>query len=286
MSLEQEVSKLVDATNKLTGVISEKVSEINKTVANKLKEVDVAVSKVANDIRATIRGEMRKVVFVDQLNGDDKNDGKSKDNAFATFSKAASVGIPGGVIEIQVIGDYIYSDSDAVPSFYASSVLIRSIDIENKSRIKFSHMYSVSYPEQFFMRSFTFYHTAEVEFYGIILELPDVPPEHGTGFRYPHGAAVVRSNSTSLVAMDLTVRLSRTEVIVPEPERSGWHLVGNPSGFNNIILDNISLPTAWRDRNKIYLYCKLASTSISLANCNHKNALSADESVFNDGRDA
>ncbi|MGL4869922.1 MAG: hypothetical protein ACRC48_06880 [Aeromonas veronii] len=285
MSLESQVAALVEATNKLTNTVSNKISDINNTVANKLKEVDAAVSKVAADIQATIRGELRKVVFVDQIAGSDSNDGKSKAKAFATLSKAANACLPGGVLEIQIVGDYTYSDTDAVPSFYAASVMIRSYDLNNKGRIKFSYMYNALYPDQFFMRSFTVYHSATIEFYGINLELPDVPPEHGSGFRYPHGAAVVRTNSSSLVAIDLTVRLSQVEVIVPEPARSGWHLVGNPSGYSNIILDNIALPAEWRDRNKIYLYCKLASTSITLANCNHKNALSTDESVYNDGRD-
>ncbi|MGL4755186.1 MAG: hypothetical protein ACRCXB_22740 [Aeromonadaceae bacterium] len=284
LSLESNIADLVTATNKLTNTVSGKITEINNTVANKLKEVDAAVSKVASDIRTTIRGEMKKTIYVDQLLGSDDNDGKSKAKALKTLSKATTLHNYAGILEIILVGDYEFTDEDSLVYIYNMNLLLRAYDVNEPVRIKFQTSYVEAYPDQYFMKSFQVYHSAVIECYSIIFELPPVPNDHGPGKTYPHGASVFRSNNSSLVACDLTVRCYKCKVEVSEPERSEWHFIGNPSGHTSFIASNFEIPAEWRDRNKMFHLGRLSDTAFSIRNCSHKSSMSSDDSVFNDGR--
>lgn len=287
MSLEQEVSKLVDATNKLTGVISEKVNEINKTVANKLKEVDAAVSKVAADIRATIKGELRQIIFVDQVNGSDDNDGKSSSRPLASLNKASQLHKHAGILDITIMGDYDVSkeiyEGGVAAAFYNAAITIRAANASNPVKIKFDWTGLEAYPHQYFMRSFQVYNCGVFEFSGITFVLPEIPDDHGPGKAYPHGAAVIRSNNSTMVASTLTVRLYQCQIEVPEPERSEWHFIGNPSGFTKLFVSSVTMPAEWRDRNKMFSYGKLSDTIFAIRQANHASVLSTDSTITNTG---
>ncbi|MGL4473718.1 MAG: hypothetical protein ACRCT7_04555 [Shewanella sp.] len=287
MSLESQVSALVEATNKLTTIVSNKIADINNTVANKLKDVDLAVSKVAADIRSTIKGEMRQIIYVDQINGSDDNDGKSKSKPFASLQKASSMHKNAGILDITLLSDYdirkeIYQGGVAA-SFYNAVVSIRAENAANPVKIKFDWTGNDSYPEQYFMRSFQVYNCGVIEFSGIVFELPDVPSDHGPGKMYPHGASVIRSNNSTLVAAQLIVRLYHCQIEVPEAERSEWHFIGNISGFTNLMISTVTMPAAWRDRNKMFHHGKLSDTAFVIRQANHSSVLSTDNSVINNG---
>ncbi|MBO0165095.1 hypothetical protein J0692_22865 [Vibrio alginolyticus] len=75
MSLEQQVANLVDASNKLTGAVNGKMTQIDKKVDDAIAELTAA------------SGNQKKTVWV-SMNGSDSNDGSSEDKAYLTFSKA------------------------------------------------------------------------------------------------------------------------------------------------------------------------------------------------------
>lgn len=88
MSLEQQVSSLVTAANKLTGTVNAKFGEIDKKVDASIKEVNAAIP-------TAIQNALTPAFFVDPENGNNDNDGKSKEKAFQTIYKAISSISPG-----------------------------------------------------------------------------------------------------------------------------------------------------------------------------------------------
>lgn len=150
--------------------------------------------------------------------------------------------------------------------------------------IKFNYYIPDDYSDQFMMRSFYFYHSGNIEFYAVNLDLPEIPLAHQSGKLYPHGASVVRSNSSSLVTTQLGVRLSKVNIIVPEPEKSEWHFIGNPSGMTDLVFANVTLPAAWRDRNKMFFQGRLSDTIFGKRTVNTTTALSTSNTIYNDGR--
>lgn len=150
--------------------------------------------------------------------------------------------------------------------------------------VKFDYYIPDDYPNQFMMRSFKFYHSANIEFYAVNLELPEIPSEHQSGKTYPHGASVVKSNSSSLVTTQLGVRLSKVNIIVPDAEKSEWHFIGNPSGMTDLIFSGVTLPASWRDRNKMFFQGRLSDTVFCKRTIDTNAALSTSSIIYNDGK--
>lgn len=273
MALEQDIAELVQASNNLTGVVE-----------GKIKEIDKAVASAVSGIPEAVRDESHKRLYLDSINGDDNNSGLSVNSPLKTFRKASSLTMHGGVVEIYLLNDYIFSSTESIPVFYGTSVQVRSYDTVNRVKIKFSYHRSEQYPDQYFMRSFQFHLSGSIEFYLINLELPDVPSDHAAGKTYPHGASVVRTYSSGLVATPLNVRLSHVDIIVPQPEINDFHLIGNPSGITNLALAGVSFPVEWRDRNKMLHQGKLSNTLFGRHIINSASALSSDDSVQNSGK--
>ncbi|HCE1515537.1 TPA: hypothetical protein NGR29_004481 [Vibrio parahaemolyticus] len=272
MSLEQSVSELVGACNRLTN-----------TVEGKDAQIDAALQNGLNSIPAAIRKEAKKTIYLDQVNGSDLNDGTSVNKSVKTMAKIGDLVTSGGVAEICLLNDYIYTPMETLPAFYGSCVQFRSYDFNNIVKIKFSVANSPDTPDQFIMRSLLFYQSGSLEFYKINLELPDVPLSHGVGKVYPHGASVVRCNSGSVAVMTLNVRLSEVNLIVPDAAINEFHFVGNPSGITNLSLSNVTYPASWRDRNKFFYQGQLSDTLIGKRLVTSADVMSTDESVYNSG---
>ncbi len=91
MSVEQQLSKVVQACNNLTEVVNTKISQIDQ-------KVDIALEAVPSKIKA----EMDQILYVNAKMGNDDNDGFSPDNAKKTiFNAIESVPI-GGISEIRL----------------------------------------------------------------------------------------------------------------------------------------------------------------------------------------
>ncbi len=266
-----------------TAALIESVNELTNTVAGKVQEIDSAMEEAKASIPATILSESRKTLYVDQENGLDTNTGLSVSNPLKTLYAAANLTIPGGAVDIRLLRDYAFDPNDYMVNFYSAAVMVRSYDTANPVTIKFASYQAESTPDIYYMRSFQFFQSGSIEFSNINLELPEVPAEHAVGKSYPHGASVVRSNTSGAVVMPLSVRLSNVEIIVPDSDINEFHFIGNPSGITNFALANCVYPTDWRDRNKFFHQGRLSETLIGKRVVNSSAAISTDESVYNSG---
>lgn len=93
MSLEQQVTALVEASNNLTSVVNGKIQQIDQ-------KVDEATSAVPDKIR----DEMSKRVYIDAINGSDSNVG-TQASPFRTLNKAFNVIATAGYGMIDVLSD-------------------------------------------------------------------------------------------------------------------------------------------------------------------------------------
>ncbi|MCH9691003.1 MAG: hypothetical protein K0U59_02885 [Gammaproteobacteria bacterium] len=273
MSVEKQLSDVVQACNALTKVVNNKVSEIDK-----------ALSQAVAEIPKVVRAEGRKRLYIDQVNGSDDNDGLALSRPLRSLARAGSLTIPGGACELYLLNDYEFLTSEGRSIFYSADVQVRSADVYNPVTIKFNAYKLEKYIDQYFMASFQFYQSGTIEFYRINLELPSIPDDHGPGKYYPHGASVVRSNSTGIVVMPLSVRLSEVKIIVPDEAVNEFHFIGNPSGITNLALYACTMPSAWKDRNKMFHQGKLSNTIIGKRIINSDRAMSTDLNVENTGR--
>ncbi len=93
MSLEQQVTALVEASNNLTNTVNNKIGEIDQ-------KVDDATSSVPDKIRE----EMSKRVYVNAVNGSDSNQG-TQSSPFKTLQHAFNVIATAGYGSIDVLSD-------------------------------------------------------------------------------------------------------------------------------------------------------------------------------------
>lgn len=156
MSVEEQLSDVVQACNALTTVVNNKISEIDKALSQ-------AVAKIPEVVRA----EGRKRLYIDQVNGSDDNDGLALSRPLRSLARAAFLTIPGGVCELYLLNDYEFLISESRAIFYSADVQVRSMDVYNPVTIKFNAYKIEKYIDQYFMSSFHFYQSGTIEFYNI-----------------------------------------------------------------------------------------------------------------------
>lgn len=89
MSLEQQVTALVEASNNLTAVVN-----------NKISEIDAKVNAATTAVPEKIRNEMFVYLYIDAIAGNDSNDGKGWAHAKKTLQNAIESAPSGAYLNI------------------------------------------------------------------------------------------------------------------------------------------------------------------------------------------
>ena len=232
MSLMDEMKNVVD-----TG------RELFSTVSGKMKAIDDKVDAAVEGVPAEILNKMGRTVYVDQINGSDSNSGKSSSSPFKTFQRVGDTTPAGAAVEIRLMGNYEFTSED-VARFTGAQVFIRSNDPDVDSRIKFygeikSGYYSAS--------GFTVYRNTLLNFFRIIIELPDIPA--GTGVT-GDGSAIIKTHSVADVPSPLFLRFAQVEFAVPNAENNPF-VICPGSGPVSISSNTVTAPQAWINKGGI-----------------------------------
>lgn len=264
--------------------IFQNLSQATINAANEAKQYAAGAEQVVSDanIGNIVNREMRKILHVDCQNGNDNNDGLAPERPLKTLVRASELTAPGSATVIKMMRDYTFSP-DEIVNFYNSAVVIQSYKTNARVKIKFNYYVLPQYPDTYYMSSFLLSFAGSIEFYSIDLELPNVPPDHAPGKIYTSHAAVLRANASLLATTLLSVRLYSVNIIVPEPERSGWNFIGNGAAMTSLFVTAVTMPAAWRDRNKMILQSRLSTATITKSLINTSTVLSNDPSVYNNG---
>lgn len=97
MSLETTIAGLVSASNALTDAVSKKISVI-----------DAKVAAATEQVPATVRAEVSKILFVDSSSGSDTNTGLSGDKPLKTIGAAINKVMVGGSATINLRRGRVY----------------------------------------------------------------------------------------------------------------------------------------------------------------------------------
>lgn len=97
MSLETQIASLVTASNNLTAAINGKITEIN-----------AKVKQATDSVPSVVRGLSRQVFYIDAIDGDDNNDGKTLARAFKTTAGAQAHAVNGSVVELRFRGGQVH----------------------------------------------------------------------------------------------------------------------------------------------------------------------------------
>lgn len=233
MSLEQQIAALVDASNNLTGAINGKV-----------KEIDKAVDDAVTGIPQAIADNLYRVVYLDQTNGSDSNDG-TYGKPVQSMRSIANKTPAGGSLDIRLLSDYVFEETEDA-SFTNAQVRILSHD-ENRRKIKFNT--SKTEDGKQVLRGFFSRRGGLFNFYNINLELPDMPSVPGTFSTY---SCVIASHFGDDMGVPLSVRINGVEVIVPTPETNNFMFLANFDGLNLVSVGNCTFDAAWINRDKFF----------------------------------
>lgn len=104
MSLEQQIGALVKASENLTGAVNGKIGEIDK-------KVDQSIQDLNNAFPSKYKEFALRTHFVNAIDGNDNNDGLSREKAVRTINQALHLG--SGAISQNIylsIGKHVISD--------------------------------------------------------------------------------------------------------------------------------------------------------------------------------
>lgn len=231
MSLEQQVAALVDAANNLTS-----------TVSGKMTEIDAAVKAAVDGVPAEIRKQMESNLYIDQINGDDSNSGRSPEEAIKTMWKAAVLTPSGGAVDIRVIGNYTFPAEESA-QFTNAQVRVRSWGA--RAKLKFTGY--VNENDQFVCNNFYAYRNCAYQFFDIDIELPDIP-NGGTNPVTSQQSCIIGSNSQGDVGTPLSIRFANLVMTVPNSATNPFRVT---PGFGIVMIStsNLTVPSDWVENN-------------------------------------
>lgn len=227
MSLENQVAALVSAANNLTSQVAGKMSEIDQ-------KVDTALQAVPNEVLK----QLGKTIFIDQLNGNDSNDGSS-DRPIKTFSRAAALSASGSSVYIRLMRDYTFVPGERA-NFDGVKVLIGRLG-ENAPKIKFSSLLDTTGQ---YLEGQNFYALRDTSFtfIDVDLELPDLKENGVKGAR----TCVISNNSFGDLPLPLGIGLANVTITVPGGANNPFALVrGNCMVFVQTV--GVTVPSDWVD---------------------------------------
>lgn len=113
MSLESVIASLVTACNTLTD-----------TVSNKISVIDQKVAAATEQVPATVRAEVNKILFVDSANGLDTNSGLTTDKPLKTIAAAINKVMLGGSAVINLRRGKVYEVSRGMGGYNVDNMSI------------------------------------------------------------------------------------------------------------------------------------------------------------------
>lgn len=232
MSLESQVAALVSAASNLTS-----------QVAGKLSEIDTALQSAVASIPQEIRNQMELNVYVDQANGSDSNSGLSESDPLKSMTKVASLTPSGGSVDIRVMGNYTFADLERA-NFTNAQVRVRSWPSNTRAKIKSSGVVDAN--NHYHCNNFYAFRNCAFQFFGVDLELPDIPAGINGSTIASQNSSVIGSNSAGDVAAPLSIRLASVNIEVPEPASNPFSIT---PGFGIVIIStaNVTVPAEWVD---------------------------------------
>jgi|GEM_PF-5900536 len=230
MSLETQIAALVEAANSLTNAVS-----------GKMAEIDQAVDDAVTGIPLEIRKQMDRTVYIDQTNGDDNNDGSSN-SPLKSVGRAAQLTPSGGSLNLLLLEDYVFAVRERA-EFTNIQVRIARAGPDNK-RLKFSGFIDLN--NQYHCNNFYAYRNCAFQFFGVDIELPDMPLGANVDTRTTQNSSIIGSNSIGDVAAPLSIRLAGCNIVVPDPANNLFNLT---PGFGIVILSvaQTTAPSEWID---------------------------------------
>ncbi|MBE5148035.1 hypothetical protein HJ042_07900 [Vibrio parahaemolyticus] len=220
------------------------VNELTNTVVGKQAEIDAEVEKAVTSIPQAINNYMGRVVFVDQVNGNDSNDG-TLSKPYRSIEKASQGTPAGGSVDIRLLSNYLFSETESA-SFVSSQVRVSSYD-SNRRRIKFNTAKDAENRQMlkgFFTRRGGFFN-----FYNVDLELPDMPTVPGIFSVY---SCIVSTHFGDDMGVPLSVRLHNVGLVVPEPEKNNFMFVANHDGITMVSVGECTFDAVWVNRDKFF----------------------------------
>lgn len=239
MALEQDISRLVEASNRLTSAIDGKV-----------RDYDRKIEKATNEISTKIRKEMYKVFYVDNVNGNDANSGFTIEQPKKTIKSACDSIPAGGLCKIRLINNYNITREEQVSAF-CKFIQIISYPAEKNYTIRSTYFIPEKHPNNYELSGFYVRYYGGYELYNVNLEFPAMPQIHN-GFHFNNHASLFKSNHDGDRANSMYLTLCRVNIIVSDPNFSKFSLIGNTSGHTTLALGTVQAPKQWLDRKKLY----------------------------------
>lgn len=233
MSLETQIAALIEASNSLTNAVAEKMGVIDQ-------ELQLAIDGVP----AAIVRNMGRVWHLDQVDGDDANDGRTSLTPVRNLRKIANDTPAGAAVEIRVKGTYQMETSDA--AFTGAQLLIRSYG-DYKGKLKFTG-YVHEPTNEYAAYGFIVYRNTSFNFYDIDIELPDVPTgTRGIGNR----RALIETHTAADIPNPLSIRMGNVSIIVPDSANNPYTLTTGRC-LTLLHVAGVSAPREWLDNAGLF----------------------------------
>lgn len=227
MSLTTDIATMIARYEALAAVFDSKAAAINAAVANAIAAVPLL----------TVR------YYIDAVNGNDANDGKSAPNALQTIGKAFQLAGAGRQIEIVLVSDYVMASVLRVPKGSSVHILASGFNIDTAPDVRRKMTFtllpnnSATIPGDWVLSSISFGETgiASLDFTAIEIVLPPAP---ATGVLTPPYYNGVASQS-AVHAPTLFAMQVRSSIITAPVSPAGWLMGLHPSRVGTLVANNV-----------------------------------------------